>query len=545
MLSESMKELLRRPGCETLAFCDDPNALFERYLLFDNVVDPARDVLGKRLWSPPLLSPPPSRFDRRTVYLSATRPVELPMQGTPRCSRVSTMPTVFLVIMTLSLVGCVGVRTAGEKRARRDQETIESAYRPGGHHPNLPTLGTNSTLTDLVLFAVLNRPQVEAAYYDWAASVERITVERSRPDPKLTFQAYIQDVLTSLMPGLMQEFPGPGKLKAAANVASAESKAKYFAFEAAALQTAFSVKQAYYQLWFLDEKIRINRETLGLLADLERSALAKNEVGKVTLQDVYRAQIEQDKLATESTNLEDSRHPLIAQLKGALGVTRDQPDPSPPARFETTPLNLNGDELLDTAFARNPSLKAMEADVRLAEASIVLARKSKVPDFSAGVQAEVYTPPFYWPQASMSLPIWRDKIAARIAAAQANKRAAEARLTSEQIVVTVDFAMKTYEYREATRNLGLLQNLLILKATKSLEIARAGYLAGQVDFFNLIDAERTLLNLQLEEVEARARREIILADLSLSIAGIAPQGAPILPPSSSDSAPSSNHSTRR
>ena len=158
----------------------------------------------------------------------------------------------------------------------------------------MPRLDANAGLSNYLQFAMMTQPQVRAAYFDWAASVERITVERSLPDPKLTFQAYIQDVLTSLMPGLMQDFPGPGKLKAAANVASAESRTKYFAFETAALQTAFSVKQAYYQLWFLDEKIRINRQTLNLLADLEKSARAQNEVGKVTLQDVYRAQIEQD-----------------------------------------------------------------------------------------------------------------------------------------------------------------------------------------------------------------------------------------------------------
>jgi len=174
----------------------------------------------------------------------------------------------------------------------------------------------------------------------------------------------------------------------------------------------------------------------------------------------------------------------------------------------------------------------------MAEASIALARKSKVPDFSAGLQAEVYTPPFYWPQASMSLPIWRDKIAAQIAAAQASKRAAKARLTSEQITVTVDFAMKSYDYREITRNLTLLQDKLIPKARNSLEIARAGYHSGKIDFLNLIDAERTLLNFQLEEVEARTRREIILADLSLSIAGIAPEGAPIMPHSANNDSPS-------
>jgi outer membrane protein TolC len=239
-------------------------------------------------------------------------------------------------------------------------------------------------------------------------------------------------------------------------------------------------------------------------------------------------------VATEISDLEDSRHPLIAQLKAALGLPREQPDPPVPTRFESTALNLAGGKLLDIAFERNPRLNAMKSDVRLAEAYIAMARKAKSPDFAVGLQAEVYTPPFYWPQASMSLPIWRDKIAAQIASAQAGKLAAEARLTSEQITMTVDFAMKTYEYREATRALALLQDKLVPKARMSLEIARGGYGAGQIDFFNLIDAQRTLLNFQLEEVETRTRREIILADLSLTIAGIAPEGAPTARPASSD-----------
>ena len=447
-----------------------------------------------------------------------------------------------VALVGLALTGCKGIPARNERAARQDLKTVGDTFRPQNQRPALPTLQTNSSLSNFLHFAVLNQPQVEAAYFDWAASVERITVERSLPDPRLSFESDIADIVMTVMPGLMQDFPGPGKLKAAAVVASAEGKAKYFVFETSVLQTAFALKQAYYQLWFLNEKIRINRQTLDLLADLEKIARAQNEVGKVTLQDVYRAQIEQDQLTTEIVNLEDSRHPLTAQFKGALGLTRDQSDPPQPARFETTPLDLNGEDLLKTAFARNPRLKAMEAEVRLAEASIALARKSRVPDFSLGLMADAKTAPtIFRPLAGMTLPIWRDKIAAQIAAAQAGKRAAEARLTSEQITLTVDFAMKSYDYREITRNLALLQDKLVPKARQSLEIARAGYLAGQIDFFNLIDAERTLLNFQLEEVEARTRREIILADLSLSIAGIAPEGAPILPLSPTASSPSPNH----
>jgi len=78
----------------------------------------------------------------------------------------------------------------------------------------LPKLTSESRLNDFVLFAMLNRPAVAAAYYDWTASVQRITVERSLPDPRLTFQSDISNMVMSLMPGLMMDFPGPGKLKA-------------------------------------------------------------------------------------------------------------------------------------------------------------------------------------------------------------------------------------------------------------------------------------------------------------------------------------------
>ena len=90
--------------------------------------------------------------------------------------------------------------------------------------------------------------------------------------------------------------------------------------------------------------------------------------------------------------------------------------------------NPDADELLRVAFERNPQLKAMEADVRAAEAGIAMAYKERVPDFNAGLSAEVYAPPFYWPQAGMTLPIWRDKLAAEVAQAKANEMAAKSKL---------------------------------------------------------------------------------------------------------------------
>lgn len=436
-----------------------------------------------------------------------------------------SLPALFVLL----LAGCKGIPTQAEKEARRQAEKVAADYRPQGSKPPLPALTPDSGLSNYLAYAMLNQPKVEAAYFDWAASIERITQARSFPDPQFTFQMDIQNVVTSIMPGLMGTIPWPEKLRVGGAVAAAESQSKYFVFQSAVLESAFSVKRAYYQLYFLSEKIRVNRETLKLLGNLEELARSQNEVGKVTLQDVFRAQIEQDRLKTEIANLEDSRASLVAQFKAALGLRPEAPDPPIPTTFESTPLDLTAEKVFTEALSQNNRLKAMEAEVRAAEASITLAQKARLPDFSLGLMADVKANPTLYRvpggPGTVTLPIWRDKIAAQIAEARANKRSVEARLSAEEIALAADFAERSYLYREATRNLELLDQQLLPKARRSLEVARSGYLAGQIDFFNLTDSQRTLLVFELDKVEAATQREIVLAELSLIIRGMSPTGA--------------------
>jgi outer membrane protein TolC len=427
----------------------------------------------------------------------------------------------------LVLAGCRGIQTSGEKQARQDFGVVAGQYR-SGNRPALPELTPDSSLSNYLAFALLNSPSVEAAFYDWSASVENITVTRSLPDPQLTLQAYITDTLTSLMPGLFQNIPGPGKLKARAGVAAAESRGKYFAFESAVLQAAFNLKRAYYQLGLLGEQLRIKREALALLEDQEHVARAKNVTGTAALSESLRVQSELDRARTDLANLEDSRRSLAENFKAALGLSQQQPDPPAPTNFEMSQENPDTDELLRVAFERNPQLKAMEAEVRSAEAGIAVAYKERVPDFNAGLSADVYAPPFYWPQAGMTLPIWRDKLAAEVAQAKANELAAKSKLKAGQIDLAVNFAEKSFAYRETSRNLTLIEKELIPKARQSVETVRAGYRTGTMDFSAMTDAERALLDLRLEAVQVRTDREIALAELSLMVAGVPPANAPLL-----------------
>jgi cobalt-zinc-cadmium efflux system outer membrane protein len=432
-------------------------------------------------------------------------------------------------VAPLALGGCTGTPIASERDARSDVAEVASRYRPGDAKPTLPQLTSASSLADHLRFAMLNSPRVEATYYDWAAAVEGITVARSLPDPRLTFQADITDSIMSLMPGLMVDLPGPGKLRIAGEALAEESTVAYFLFEREVLRTAFAVKAAYYRLHYLQEAIRLQRETLLLVRELEQLAIQQNAAGRVTLQDVLRAQIASDQIESDIENLQDSRSALLAELKAALGLGHADPDPPLPDTFEPSIGELGDEELFSAVLTRNPGLRAMVADVRRAESRLALARKSSVPDFSLGVEVDLdANPTMVRPSAGMTLPIWRDKIAAEIAGAEASKRASEARLTSEEVQLAADLAATLFMYREAVRNDALLSDKLVPKASQSLEVARAGYANGRAGFLDVIDAQRSLLEFELAGIDARTQRELALASLSLTIVGIEPAGAPVL-----------------
>lgn len=440
-----------------------------------------------------------------------------------------TRAPISALLMVLLIAGCRGRPLASEVDWRQSLQDVAERYRPNGERPPLPALESSAGLREYLLFAMLNNPSLEAAYFDWAQSIERITTARSLPDPRLTFESDMADTVMTLMPGLMMDFPGPGKLRAAGEMATAESTGAYYMFEQQVLRVAYDVKTAYHRLGFLQQRLDIQRQTLDLLNDLEELARQQNAAGRVTLQDVLRAQIERDQLTTEIENLEDSRAVLVAQFKAALGSSPGEADPPLPSVFELSEDLGDESEVWARAVERNPALRRMEADVRQGQAAIELAGKSRVPDFSLGLEADLKAAPvMFRPSAGLTLPIWRDKIAAEIAAAQAQKKAAEARLSNEQIALATELAAMLFMHRESLRNIELLDRRLLPKARQSFQAARAGYVTGRAGFLDLIDAERDQLDFELALVEARTQRELALSALSFLIAAAPPQGAPIL-----------------
>src|SRR5690242_2593310 len=119
------------------------------------------------------------------------------LRGSTESGKTSTplvrpppLPLHWLALAAITLVGgCATGPAAAERAARQHVSEVTRAYRPAGKKPSLPALAAGAPLEDYIRFALLNHPRVEAAYYDWRASVEAIAPARALPDPKITFEA--------------------------------------------------------------------------------------------------------------------------------------------------------------------------------------------------------------------------------------------------------------------------------------------------------------------------------------------------------------------
>jgi outer membrane protein TolC len=114
----------------------------------------------------------------------------------------------------------------------------------------------------------------------------------------------------------------------------------------------------------------------------------------------------------------------------------------------------------------------------------------------------------------MTVPLWLGKNRAKIASADLRKTAAGLLLQEEENRLGAEIRNILFLLRDADRKINLYRDSLVPKARQSLEVNRQGYEAGSMEFINLIDAERMLLEFELACERALADHLIARAELS-------------------------------
>lgn len=433
-------------------------------------------------------------------------------------------------LLALLLAGCVSPSSA-EKSAREQVARVGDQLPSAARQPALPVLRADSPLADFARYAVLNHPAVAGAYQDWRATVEAIAPARALPDPKFTFEADIADTLMTFMPGLMFDFMTPGKRAAMGREATAASRVAYRAYVSTVLRTAADVRKGWIDLAYQDEAIRLREASLTALDQAVAVAQADYATGRgmSTLENQVRLANESARLRAELATLHDRRTAVRRGFKSALGLLPADPDPAWPRAALTATVLPAEDELWRRTQESNPGLAQMRAMVEMAVAGVGVARQAGTPDFTLGLMADLKADPLMLrPTATVTLPVWRDKIAAIIAGAEARRDAASARVGAEQLNLAAELAQMLFMVREADRMIDYIDRTALPNFERTIATVEAGYQSGMTGLAMIPETRLMSLGMQLERAAALRDRENAVTGLLLMIADAAPAGSPLL-----------------
>jgi outer membrane protein TolC len=394
------------------------------------------------------------------------------------------------------------------------------------------SIHTHSTLAELIDHAVANNAALHASQLRWEAARQSVIQARGWPDPKLTYGYFAEPVETRVGPqeqriGVMQPLLWFGRLKAAGDVASQEAAAALADCEAARLNVIQRVKGAWFDLYILERSLQITRENTDLLKQLEAVAQAKFRAGG-TMSPVTKAQVELGKLQDRVSSLNELREPLESRMNALLNRAEGSPLPSPTTLTAGDASLPESSVLLAWQEEASPILNALSSRMEKENHAVRLARKQGLPNLGVGVDyivtgpARVAGTPDSGQDAiiamfSLDIPLWRGKYNAAVREAQARRDAAESALTDQSNQLAAQLQMALYGFHDAERKANLYSATLLPQARSAFNVARESYETGSADFLNLIDAQRVLLEFELEHQRALANREQARASVEMLV----------------------------
>ncbi|MDF1545516.1 MAG: TolC family protein [bacterium] len=434
--------------------------------------------------------------------------------------------TVATLALSLGSVLLLTISASATNPNQAVADSLFSAYEPDSQI----VFRTDSTtgLDDYLAYAALQSPSLRQAFYHWKAALEKTGYAGVLPDPMLSYGYFIENVETRVGPqnqrfSLKQSIPWFGTLGSKKDIANESANIAYRKYQAEKLKLFYSVRSAYYDLYYIGRDIELTSDNLELLKFWESVARTKYKVALKKHPDVIKAQVELGKLEDRLLTLQDQVGPMAARLRAEVNLP-DTISISIPSMIEIVETEVEPQVVIANALQYNPNLNAISHLIDKERAGVRLAGKASSPNFTFGVDyietGDALNPsmdesgkdPFVF-GVGINLPIWFGKNNAKKNEAKAKLQAAKYGYADAQNRL-VAFAEKiVFQYSDALRKTRLYRDGLIPKAEQALNASYAAYQVAETDFLNVLDAQRQLIAFQL-------RYERAVADLATSRAKI-------------------------
>ena len=397
------------------------------------------------------------------------------------------------------------------------------------------TLDFHAAAPDLrayVTAAVENNPALLESHARYQAARQQVPQVSALPDPVVSFTQALRSVETRVGPQLnsitlSQTFPWFGTLALRGRVALLEATALHHRYQAARRDVVARVKETYYDLGYLDATLGLAREEQSLLEHYETLARARYATGQGLQQAAIRLQAEITRVVDRRHGIERQRGTLAALLNGLLDRPAEEPVPTVPS-LERPVAAIDRERLHGLGERHRHEIRAATALVESGEQAIELARRSARPDFTATVgmtnvgrrDDAAGLPPLpdngrnsLTVSLGVSLPLWGTKYRAGVEQANEELRAHARHRTAARNAMGTEIQHAVVRLETLGRQIDLLDTVLIPQTEEALRATETAYETGQLGVLELLDSERTL-------IDVRSLRARYLSDLLIALTAL-------------------------
>lgn len=389
---------------------------------------------------------------------------------------------------------------------------------------NAHAAGQTLELREAVEIAVTAEDPAYARFEARAAAQEDRAVSDSQlPDPTLrtalanvptdTF-VFGHEPMTQAQVGLRQEIPRGSTLRLNREKREGEAEIERMRREATIRNVALSVRLAWLDKFQASNAQILVGESRNAVSELIDALSASFAQGKLTSQDVLRAELELSLLDDKLAELQQQRATAEAELSRFIGANASRPSPENLPPF-LSPGNV---EEIEARLVRHPIVRVSDAMIGVEETDVELAKQAYKPAWAieGGYGARgADRPDFASVGVSLTIPLFTGKRQDRaLSAARKDKSAAELDRATTLLDLRRDLVRAYADWTQLDRRVALYDDAVIKRANETADASVSAYGGGLTDFPELIRSQLAELDAELKRLELRVERAKAWARLS-------------------------------
>ncbi len=421
-------------------------------------------------------------------------------------------------VPTLLSMGCAtaGRSTFGSTASGFASTADDSAGSPAADQAlNGPVLDRSAYVR-----AVLDRSRsIESARQAWRAAIARVRQSGAFEDPMVTLEVAPLSIGSSSArfgwTGMVsQRLPWPGKLSLEETVSKAEADAQRCDYEAARRELALTASLLYDDYFVAVRSIEINAHHVELMRSMHAAAIAQFEAGRASAQDPLQAEFELTHMEHDTVILASQRDVTMAQMNELLHRDPELPLPPPPKELAmpaaadvTAPAGTLPGRLESEAVDRRPDIAGARQHAQAEEARAERAERESYPDVTVSTSYNSMwdMPEHRWMVGlSFNLPVQLGRRRGAVDEANAMRAQYEADAARMSDMARTQIVVARKQLEEAGHVLHIFEERLLPIARQQVDAARAAFVASQAPFVSVIDAEKNLRGVELDQQVAQA-----------------------------------------